>query len=120
MLFITLNRGGIMITFPSGLKFGNGEDSLVDSLFAGSTTNDGWYTVTGRKNKTMRFFTGNGKPLFYIVSNKHGITSGNLTSNGDKFYYMAGTCSLTSKKLGLDTLDYTTEKTLITDIIEAV
>ena len=107
-----------MITFPSGLKFGNGEDSLVDSLFTGDTTNDGWYTVTGRKNKTMRFFTGNGKPLFYIVSNKQGITSGNLTSNDNKFYYMAGTCSLTSKKLGLDKLDYTTEKTLITDIIE--
>jgi hypothetical protein len=33
---------------------------------------------------------------------------------------MAGTSSLTSKKLGLDELDYTTEKTLITDIIEAV
>ena len=107
-----------MITFPSGLKFGNGEASLVDSLFTGSTTNDGWYTVTGRKNKTMRFFTGNGKPLFYIVSNKHGVTSGNLTSNDNKFYYMAGTCSLTSKKLGLDKLDYTTEKTLITDIVE--
>jgi len=109
-----------MIKFPSGLKFGNGENSLVDSLFTGDTTNDGWYTVTGRKNKTMRFFTGNGKPLFYIVSNKHGITSGNLTSSGDKFYYMAGTGSLTSKKLGLDKLDYTTEKTLITDIIKAV
>ena len=109
-----------MITFPSGLKFGNGESSLVNSLFTGDITNDGWYTVTGRKNKTMRFFTGNGKPLFYIVSNKQGITSGNLTTSGDKFYYMAGTCSLTSKKLGLDKLDYSTEKTLITDIIEAV
>ena len=109
-----------MITFPNGLKFGKGEDSLVDSLFTGYTTNDGWYTVTGRKYKTLRFFTGNGKPLFYIVSNKHDITSGNLTSNADKFYYMAGTSSLTSKKLGLDKLDYSTEKTLITDIIEAV
>lgn len=108
-----------MIKFPSGLKFGNGESSLVDSLFTGSTTNDGWYTVTGRKNKTMRFFTGNGKPLFYIVSNKYGITSGNLTVSGEKFYYMAGTSSLTSNKLGLDKLDYTTEKTLITNIIEA-
>ena len=64
-----------MITFPSGLKFGKGEDSLVDSLFTGSTTNDGWYTVTGRNNKTMRFFTGNGEPLFYIVKNKHGRSS---------------------------------------------
>jgi hypothetical protein len=108
-----------MIKFPSGLKFGNGEDSLVNSLFTSDTTNDGWYTVTGRKNKTMRFFAGNGKPLFYIVSNKHGITSGNLTNSGEKFYYMAGTSSLTSKKLGLDKLDYTTEKTLITNIIEA-
>ena len=107
-----------MIKFPSGLKFGNGESSLVASLFTGDTTNDGWYTVTGRKYKTMRFFAGNGKPLFYIVSNKQGITSGNLTSNGEKFYYMAGTSSLISKKLGLDTLDYTTEKTLITDNIE--
>ena len=107
-----------MITFPSGLKFGNGEASLVDSLFTGDSTNDGWYTVTGRKHKTMRFFTGNGKPLFYIVKNKHGITSGNLTTIGDKFNYMAGTCSLTSKKLGLDKLDYTTEKTLITNILE--
>ena len=107
-----------MIKFPSGLKFGKGEDSLVDSLFTGDSTNDGWYTVTGRKYKTMRFFTGNGKPLFYIVSNKHGITSGNLTVSGDKFYYMAGTSSLTSKKLGLDKLDYSTEKTLITDIIQ--
>ena len=49
-----------------------------------------------------------------------GITSGNLTSNDNKFYYMAGTSSLTSKKLGLDKLDYSTEKTLITDIIEVV
>ena len=109
-----------MITFASGIKLCKGEDSLVDSLFTGDSTNDGWYTVTGRKYKTMRFFTGNGKPLFYIVSNKHGITSGNLTSNADKFYYMAGTDSLTSKKLGLDKLDYSTEKTLITDIIKAV
>ena len=109
-----------MIKFPSGLKFGNGDASLVDSLFTGDTTNNGWYTVTCRKNKTMRFFTGNGKPLFYIVSNKQGITSGNLTSSGEKFYYMAGTGSLTSKKLGLDKLDYSAEKTLITDIIEAV
>lgn len=108
-----------MITFPNGSKFGNGEASLVDSLFTSDSTNNGWYTVTGRKYKTMRFFSGNGKPLFYIVSNKQGITSGNLTTSGDKFYYMAGTCSLTSKKLGLDKLDYSTEKTLITDIIEA-
>ena len=43
-----------------------------------------------------------------------------MTTSGEKFYYMAGTCSLTSKKLGLDKLDYTTEKTLITDIIEVV
>ena len=107
-----------MIKFPSGLKFGKGEYSLVDSLFIDDSTNDGWYTVTGRKYKTIRFFSGNGKPLFYIVSNKNGITSGNLTNRDDKFYYMAGTCSLTSKKLGLDKLDYSAEKTLINDIIE--
>ena len=78
----------MMITFENGLKFGKGEDSLIDSLFNSTTTNDGWYTVTGRKYKTVRFFTGNGKPLFYIVSNKHGITSGNLSTNNGKFYYI--------------------------------
>lgn len=109
-----------MIVFPSGIKFGKGEGSLINSLFTGDATNDGWYTVTGRKNKVLRFFSGNGKPLFYIVRNKHGITSGSLTTSGDKFVYMFGTCSLTSKKLGLDKLDYTTEQNLITDIIEAI
>ena len=64
------------------------------------------------------FFTGNGKPLFYIVSNKHGITSGNLTTNDDRFYYMTGTCSLTSKKLGL--LGYTMEKTTVNNIIRGL
>lgn len=109
-----------MIVFPSGIKFGKGETSLINSLFTGETTNDGWYTVTGRKNKVLRFFSGNGKPLFYIVRNKHGITSGSLTTSGDKFVYMFGTCNPTSKKLGLDKLDYTTEQNLITDIIEAI
>ena len=109
-----------MIVFPSGIKFGKGETSLINSLFTGETTNDGWYTVTGRKNKVLRFFSGNGKPLFYIVRNKHGITSGSLTTSGDKFVYMFGTCSLTSKKLGLDKLTYTAEQNLITDIIEAI
>lgn len=109
-----------MIVFPSGIKFGNGEGSLINSLFTGDATNDGWYTVTGRKNKVLRFFSGNGKPLFYIVRNKHGITSGSLTTSGDKFVYMFGTCSLTSKKLGLDKLTYTAEQNLITDIIEAI
>ena len=108
----------MMITFENGLKFGKGEDSLIDSLFNSTTTNDGWYTVTGRKYKTVRFFTGNGKPLFYIVSNKHGITSGNLSTNNGKFYYMAGTCSLTRKKLGLS--GYTMEKTTVDNIIRGL
>jgi hypothetical protein len=107
-----------MITFPSGLKFGKGEDSLIDSLFNSNITNDGWYIVTGIKYKTVRFFTGNGKPLFYIVSNKNGITSGNLTTNDGKFYYMTGTCSLTSKKLGLS--GYTMEKTTVNNIIRGL
>lgn len=109
-----------MIVFPSGIKFDNGEGSLINSLFTGKSTNDGWYTVTGRKNKVLRFFSGNGKPLFYIVRNKHGITSGSLNTNGEKFVYMFGTCNLTSKKLGLDKLTYTAEQNLITDIIQAI
>jgi len=108
-----------LFTFPSGLKFDKGEDSLIDSLFNSTSTNDGWYKVTGRKYKTIRFFTGDGKPLFYIVKNKYGITCGNLTSNNRKFYHMDGTCTLTNKKLGFDKLGYNAQQTLITDIINA-
>ena len=106
-----------MIKFPSGLKFGKGEDSLVDSLFTGDSTNDGWYTVTGRKHKTMRFFTGNGKPLFYIVSNKHGVTSGSLSKLNGEYFYSQGFSSIDEKRLGLADTLYSRKKQIFEQII---
>ena len=106
-----------MITFPSGLKFGTGEDSLVNSLFTSESTNDGWYTITGRKYKTMRFFTGNGKPLFYIVNNAHGVTSGSLSKLNGEFFYSHGFSSTDEKRLGLSDTLYSRKKQIFEQII---
>ena len=106
-----------MITFPSGLKFGKGEDSLVNSLFTSESTNDGWYTITGRKYKTMRFFTGNGKPLFYIVNNAHGVTSGSLSKLNGEFFYSHGFSSTDEKRLGLSDTLYSRKKQIFEQII---